>query len=816
MAMVEESSVITEVGLNRPPFSRKTSPLKQVLSSPKGSLNVSSSKASGLGLRRPSDNILRTLTNEENIGFNPGDFTPPRKELMTKNERPVSNDSIATKSTEIFSSTSSDLNSRSSSIDNEIGATDIGDNDESIDSIDVDSTIDHSYMVKKKHNLISLQNTSTIDEESMAVHHNPTRLFSNGMRAQSQISVSHINNTYNNNNNNYNNNNNIHETRFGLAYANNKAQQNNMTDGPKRLPNQRGGLYGHSNSTSAILANKVPLTPSQRYRLRREQHEVSIRKAIKKKEKYYDEQDEVLELKEGEIDDSLIWNIPMASFLTTSFLSKTPHSTPLASTRNSPVHKQTIPDLHHEQRSHNYHHTDDNKEGKHHSSDRNASVLAFYEMPTSPIPGINRVSDFQYIQQTSKNLSSVYLHSSEKLSKSKLSERTQSASCLPIEFKDASQKGMEDLLLVSNDKLHLVSQARPSWLPPKDIYEKKMHDKEITKKMSMASIEQLDKNKERDERILRDETNKQKYILLLERDVTRNSSLQSCKKMVWETAFSNETRYSMYSQLLQSKIGLITKNYIEPYKYVTELLGKMDFPKGKEVEIEKIISKGIKAKVSSSKIIKSSDLMLLLKLKSISHQGLLPGDELLFHHFLISESFQSLEQVWEIVNLLQLTCFNDVCREKYDLNILNSRGVVAHYLMKDEGFKQEYTSACLNYNTWWNILERIDHSLFMWIIDIIVVANNQCFNKHPVKVESFKDKDWEYYRSKKVVVNYKILLSFALNVLLNYHFGFNDLAQLSSLEDKKFCIPMPLDELLDTSAINNMFVNKWQHYYKKF
>lgn len=102
-------------------------------------------------------------------------------------------------------------------------------------------------------------------------------------------------------------------------------------------------------------------------------------------------------------------------------------------------------------------------------------------MPTSPIPGLNKVTDFQFIQDTTKSLASVYLHSSNRLSRSKLSERTKSSDFLPIELKEAQNQGMEDLILVSENKLDVVSHSRPSWLPPKDRQEKSFMKGKLTK-----------------------------------------------------------------------------------------------------------------------------------------------------------------------------------------------------------------------------------------------------------------------------------------------------------------------------------------------
>lgn len=823
---LEESDSPKNEGRATSPYSNGGNASMIMTKSRRGSISSNSvstnSKMVGLGLaRRPSDNLLLNMVAMEEINgpslcIGNSGLPPPRKHFVTRCERPISNDSIATRTTELFSSTSSDVNSGSSSIDNETDANKERRNESSmVSQSENDSgsfTEDESIL-----EMASATNTSTLNQMSTfspadeticsvaapdtssadenagsdAISHNNSSvvtppaqrtryLFANGTKAKSQISFGGSSST----------------VSSPLKPSDNSTLQN------LPLPSA-STLYGHSNSTSAILPSKTRLTPSQRYRLRKAQNETALRKSIRRKEKFYEEQETNLELQEGDINNSFIWNIPTASFSTNSFVGTSrPKGVPrrasdgsLAADKNSPINRPS---------------------GS--SSGASASALSFldtYEMPTSPIPGVDRTSDFQYMQQASKNLSHVYQHSSNRLSKSKLSERTTSADFLPLEFKAASDLGLEHLVLVSENKLEVTSHSRPSWLPPKDPEERKLHEKQISKSTSMASIEQLDRNKEREERAIKNETNRQKYVLLLDRGITRYSSLQSLKKIVWETAFTHETRYLMYDELLQSSVKLVTGKYLESFDQMIQLLNRMDFPRGKEAEIEQLIENGIRSKVAGNEKV-SSDLLLMLQLKSISPQGLIPGDELLFHHFLLSDSFQSLKQVWETVNLIQATCFNDLCKEKYDSRILNSRGVVAHYLLRGDDFKNEFNSTSLNSTTWWNVLERVDHSLFMWIIDIIVVANSQCYKKYPISKEDFDDKSWDYYRSKRVVINYKIMLSFVLNVLLNYHFGFNDLKSLSSLKDKQFSIPTPMDYLIDTEVGNGMFIRKWLHYYKKF
>lgn len=761
-------------------------------------------KMVGLGIaRRPSDNLLlNMMTYEEPTSTSVtqnlvSGLSQPRKNFISKNDRPISNDSIATRTSELFSSTSSDVNSGHSSLDNENdGGSKTRPNDSSMESQteeESDGAEDNSIndMVPPSQastgNSLNQILTYNADDRSMLSRNSTitsqqsqrTRyFFANGAKAQSQISFVASNS-------------NVSSPLKNLDNKGNFPQSYSQPHLPSASP-----LYGHSNSTSAILPTKTVLTPSQRYRLRKVQNESALRKSIRRKEKYYDEQEKSLEVQESDIDNLLIWNIPMASFSTNSFLTS---SKPKAITKSEST--SSLPT--------------EARRSAYQQSVVSHSFLDTNDMPTSPIPGVNKTSDFQYMQQASKNISSVYEHSSLKLSRSKLNDRTKSADFLPMEFKTASDLGFEDLMLVSEDKLGVTSHSRPSWLPPKDPYEKRVHEEQINKTTSMASIEQLDKNKEAEARLIRDQTNEQKFVLLLDRGITRNSSLTSLKKIIWQTPLSAETRSQIYDEILQSEVKLITRKYIEKFDDIMSLLNKMDFPRSKEAEIEQLIEIGIKSKIAGKDGV-SPDLLLMLKLKSISQQGLIPGDELLFHHFLLDQSFQSPAQVWEIVNLVQITCFNDLCKEKYDNKILNSRGVTANYLLRSDDFKDEFNSSSLNSSTWWNVLERVDHGLFVWIMDVIVVSNCQTYSKRPVVENNFNDKSWEHYRSKHVVTNYKILLSFILNILLNYHFGFNDLKGLSSLKDPCFCIPMPLDHLLDMGAINSMFIRKWLHYYKKF
>ncbi|EJS42223.1 sbe2p [Saccharomyces arboricola H-6] len=809
------------------------------LSKPRSGSSASSSTVSSngkiIGTRRPSANLGFDIGNQDSynntLGFH-NTYAP-----ATKYIRPISDDSIGTSSTEIFSSSHSNTTTDSlgtsdiSSEDSEVRSNVLRDNSfvKSLREVESINNNTHSAKLQSGSILHKTRTASSADKTICSMSTITTCMPSR----QNSVTTPKLSRAKGVPGSSNTTNNSMATSQNSFISENNSPLKHHCMSTtafhePKVMPITKTP-YTHSNSTSAILTYKTAqLTPSQRYRLRKEQNDQSLRKAIKKKEKFYEDQDADLELQEGDIDDSLIWNIPMAtlstsSFLTLSKLNKKQISLDsvkrdgeiLAQEENC-KDNQCMPPQSGADKSCNPAHIIE-KHKLYLNKKLGGSCLDYKELPPTCIPGISPISDSQYIQDTMKNLSEVYIHSSEKISKNILSGRSISVQCLPLEFKEASNQGMEDLMLVSEDKIKAVSHFRPSWLPPKDSQERKLQDKQIYKNINLASMEELQRNKKRDDKVKKNEQNRITFQHLLERGITRNSSLNELKKIVWETPFTSTVRHQIYSQLLQSDNPLITDCFIETFEEMMQLLNKMDFPKDKEVEIKQLIEHDIQGKVlyrdeTNKQVI--SDLMLLLQLKSISQQGLVTGDEMLFYHFLTNESFGTLKETWEIVNLIQMTCFSEICKEKYDSRILNPRGIAAHLLRNDE-FKDEFNGDCLNSNTWWNILQRMDHNLFMWIMDVIVVHNGQNFANYPVKTETFKNKAWEYYRSKKVAVNYKILVSLTVNVLINYHFGYNNLKDLSDLHDKHFCIPLYTESSVEEENLNSLFTKRWLHCYRK-
>ncbi|AEY95413.1 FACL105Cp [Eremothecium gossypii FDAG1] len=550
-----------------------------------------------------------------------------------------------------------------------------------------------------------------------------------------------------------------------------------------------------SRTAPALVTTSKALTPSQRYRLRREQNKVALQNSIKQREVFYEEQERgsrgrsaslkgvlglphaVDELSE-DISDYLGWDVPVVSPTTGPFL---------AAAERSEKHTDRRPGV----------------------ARSRSSTYVDHTMPPSPIPGIQKTSDLEFFTETSKKLSCVYLDTSKETSKSKLYERSQSAELLPIEFKAASDEGMEDLKLVSSGKMAVCSNSRPSWLPPKDTEERARHERQIRQTIDIASLSQIDRTKERAERDTRDEKNRKRLAQLVERGLVRKSTLTELKKICWETSLPPDSRFQIYTTLLQSDTAkLIEEQYIDNFDQVDALFRSMQFPNAKLAEIQAMLA----CTPCTANVAPADDLIYLLQLKAISRQGLLLGDPLLVHH-LLQVGCYSTREIWVLVNILQLTCFNETTKDKYDRRIISSRGTVSTALSADKTFAQEFNSKCLNFTTWWHLMARLDHAVFMWCLDIIVAENSQPFKSNPIIRDKLNGKDWDYYRDLHVVVNYRIICALTLTVLLSYHFGFNNLYDLSFV-DPAFQIIGP--EQGDLGDVHATFIKKWHHNYKKF
>lgn len=790
--------------------------------------NSSNSKTVGSGItRRPSENMLLNMAEgkqsqnqnqqqqqQQHQTHNPRSsangseesdhvlsFKPPnRKAVLIKNERPISNDSINTEG-DVFSINAG--SSKDSSRGTSIIDDDDDENHDTEQSAVLDGKVSANVMPRGKKSFSSVKQNPVTPHSSVTdglddVSHLTDTSFSDADLSVTTVKVASAPKSMNTKyifNNPGSQGKSVAPDAFQSVDSSpkltrsmfstvNPTAMHSSYDQHSQLHGQSQPLHNthplatslHSKSVPALpsdsLNGKKPLTPSQRYRLRREQNKLHLQHSIKQKELFYDE-DAKLPANDL-LDESLVWSIPTAS-----------HSSTFISQRK---HRASVPNV-----------------------GRSAKLLDGHDMPPSPIPGVQKVSDLEYFQQVGKNLSAVYQKLEYEVTKSKLLERTQSAELLPLDFKNASVEGMEDLKLVSDDKVSIISSTRPCWLPPKDTEERRSHERDVRKTLSMASIEKLETNQRRHEQEIKNETNNQKLVLLIDRGLNRKSSLQDLKKIAWETGFSSARRSFIYNTVLNTDFNIISTKYMDDTSSLDNIIrSKMTpFPSTQMAEINKLVDDmhfPVESQIRSK-------LIKLLQWKSISRFGLQTGDNYLMLHFLL-EGYD-LELIWKLANLLQLTCFNSITRDKYDNRIMNRDGVVGRYMRKDSAFAEEFDSRYLNYMTFWNCLARVDHDLFIWIMDIIVAENARASRWTEEWQHQLRNTDWDTFKEKYIVVNYKVLCSLSLNVLLRYHFGWNNLLHLDELPPS-FQLVKPVDNREPVSDQYLVFIKKWNHYYAKF
>lgn len=845
----------------------------------------------GLGIgRRPSDNLMQSYNYEssatshdnlhqatpETMSSNSIHFTPPNTSVMLRKDRPISNESIITRTSDLFSSPTLDYNSNESSTTGSL----FGDNNladetfEHNEGVSIISDMETSF-ISQTQQLTNLQITESSSPDTTAtllkVSPSHKRTGTQGLN-HSGSTLPTISSTHVHDNDVPRDNRSL--SSIGSQIESYKSRSNTHSqsyfsgiDSNNKNPFSNKQI----NKTADYLPHTKISDQSQRYKTIKQNQKNLLRQSIKQKERYYDESEQKgLYYGESDLNDALIWNVPMASNSTSSFLISNfeTHRKNIDqhgntdcrgsedrkiyehSNSSSTVDNLATSDLNGKLKSKASSTTTLRKSGKQivgpgtfrrttsqsishtNSNDEfGPSIqcvdmgIGLCEMPTSPIPGVNNISDSQYLRDTSKHLSTMYVNSSNRLSRSKLLERTRSAGTLPLHWKEAQEEGLEDLVLLSDNKLGLISSSRPSWLPPKDPNEKKMHEKEIERNMTLAALQQLDRSKVLDDRLLNDKTNIQIYQESLREQKTPFSVIQ---RAIWDTPFQGGTlRLDMYQHLLKQD-WVLKDGIFESYNDVLKKSNDVDYPRSKLVELQKTIDLNIKSKSSNNKKLNESydDLICMLKLKSLSLGGQSPGDELLFYH-LLCEYPGELSKVWNVVHLIQLACFDDKCKESFDAKIVSRHGLVGQYLTRPE-FAHELNSRNLNTTNMWSFFQRFPHDLFLWVLDIIVVLNAAKRRRRSLPTDGALW--WERYSDKQTSSNYKILIALTLNVLVNYHFGFDDFLHLNELQDPTFSIPAKEEPTghettfertrsattcADTTILESRFIANWRKMYKK-
>ncbi|CAL9735866.1 hypothetical protein MOSE0_I06260 [Monosporozyma servazzii] len=389
------------------------------------------------------------------------------------------------------------------------------------------------------------------------------------------------------------------------------------------------------------------------------------------------------------------------------------------------------------------------------------------KLPTvTMIPGVtqNYQNDDQYMATMCNSLSSTYISETKRKSQVQMDKRLKSSDHLPLEWKQLDNLGLEDIKCVSTEKVQMMSPGRPQWLPPKSSLEIRQHKNQINQQMDSMYHDQLKRNQWLENYKL---NIKQKYTMLSTND-NKRIDLTLILKIVKEMPLPAELRFNIIS-------NCIKYDKIENYNDICHKLSQIqNFPPDKELEINKLIQNNIIRNIFNPQI--NSLIPYLLKLRSISNQGICRGDDVIIYHLLNMR--MPPEQIFIMLQLIQSMIMNHI--NDYEM------------LSKKQSIKRRGWENCeedSKFSNWWNVMERIDNShLFLWIFDMLILLQDTNNNKN---------------KNSKCI---KFMISLPLLIIKDYHFGWNTLRTLH--DAKGYKILFPGDDSTDLLHKNYNFMSK--------
>lgn len=452
-------------------------------------------------------------------------------------------------------------------------------------------------------------------------------------------------------------------------------------------------------------------------------------------------------------------------------------------------------------------------------------------MPMTPVYGVSsRKELIDGFNQTSLSLTDLYLFEINKQNKEKINERLKESEHLPSVLKEATEEGFDEAKFVSKEKLNSISSSRPSWLPVKETKENHKHEQEIYRTVSNVSIEKMNLNKKfsnlstvvmdlltKNNKLLRSNNTKDTKML------NSNTVLTAFNKNIFEYPFigNMENRLEVYEKVLMSEIykndifegtamglkafkGIDYKSEIQDTELQSDIKQALSHYDAKVNELNSLHA--VKEKIPDFLL----HLCYLKKVydgKSDLKTGIVLYELLLRSYGLLELQFSDIEnlenkadinhvvnKIWDIEQLINKVCFNAIVKEKYDDRIMNKRGLVSQMMKLEYGFDSEFDSKNLNFDNFISTLVKLPYKLSLWVLDIIVLNNGICMNNS--SFDYYKDKltnkylnDFNknkkdtvsYWANKYTKNNYKILVSLTLNILLDYHFGYDDFNELKEI-----------------------------------
>ncbi|GMM36048.1 Sbe22 protein [Saccharomycopsis crataegensis] len=550
-------------------------------------------------------------------------------------------------------------------------------------------------------------------------------------------------------------------------------------------------VYNGSSLTldSVVSAHGSPLissdgttivSPSQKFKLRRQLSKKNL-SAFREELSNINTEDEVIDL-EDSASSSIFFNIPYASGSTATLFSTNPNSKQSrqkiinASQTSIPI-SPLVNNVHNNTMNDQTFANDLSRFYTDVSDNYIASELAKREENHTKLPSyiMSQIESQSSIHSLSPR-SSVSLDSSQNSSQSH-ADVASSASQAP-----ALSHTIDELRLMSPEKIDILSSTRPMWLPPKSAHEDSKHQQQISEAFESYSKKEIDKKERNFQRLKNSLINNQKWFeLTVKHKEIHKPVIYSMRHLCWKTNIPNDLRYKVWNDVLSyydSKHNDTNDNTddggdgslvtTETYDDLSEKLSTINTDY-LEPEIDLIIESlfpRLELFQTGQKL--NSILKKMLLIQKISKNGLNYGDEVLIALFLL---YFTPAEVFRILSLVNVNVMNDVFKTKFNSN-LESNYTMKKYLGKH--FKDEMP--LINTRNLYKIFMKIDPELMINVFDFLVLNNS-----------------------------YKVCYCFMLLVLKFYHFGFADLRALT-VGDSMFIEVDDADE----------FLARFQHYYNKF
>lgn len=258
-----------------------------------------------------------------------------------------------------------------------------------------------------------------------------------------------------------------------------------------------------------------------------------------------------------------------------------------------------------------------------------------------------------------------------------------------------SQSSVEDLQLISPEKLNCLDQSRPINLPPKNVNDKLKHNKEFHKVLTnfeLNSRASTESRKKLNEQFMFNQQHWFKLMLLNDKELNKKLSndKNSIRKLNWDLIIPEKFRFEYFSKILSSTMKEDDLNQInnefnktnDTYKNLsTQMKSSKDneFDRSIETILDRPLFQSIMTEFEENEMVEfslikfKSNFKHLLYLKSLSENGLKKHDEIfLIPIFLIMfQNNQSIEEIYKLTEMYNYQVLNSEFFNEINSNLSN-------------------------------------------------------------------------------------------------------------------------------------------------